>query len=97
MYLILNFDSNEGEESERDKILLEDFCSVDTSTPGLSPPSARLKFAEAEEPFSRQVLQPRWIHIKDFLVRVSYFRRLFKILNTIFDTKIQLIVHSTVS
>jgi len=62
-----NYCSTDGEESERDKILLEDFCSVDSSPPGLTAPIARLKMPEQS---AKQQLSPRWIHIKEFLVRV---------------------------
>jgi hypothetical protein len=63
-----NYCSTDGEESERDKILLEDFCSVDSSPPGLTAPIARLKMQEQQS--AKQQLSPRWIHIKEFLVRV---------------------------
>ncbi|XP_059480003.1 pickpocket protein 28-like [Neocloeon triangulifer] len=62
--------SNDGLESERDKILLEDFCSVDTAiTFGRTEPTERVEASSTEgQPFARQV-HPRWSHIKEFLVR----------------------------
>lgn len=65
----IKFFSNDGEDSERDKVLLEDFCSVDSSPPGLTAPQARLKMQDEQS--AQQQLSPRWIHIKEFLVRVS--------------------------
>ncbi|XP_065345463.1 pickpocket protein 28-like [Cloeon dipterum] len=57
--------SDEGVESERDKILLEDFCSVDTTISfGRSADEAKV-----EKTFARQIVQPRWSHIKEFLIR----------------------------